>query len=583
MALNVVSVSSALAAEALRSGRWPRSLALVALMGAALAIAPCHIGGAEAASKLKLAAVSKEANEAEMGQYSPLVRMIQVHLAERGLYNGPVGGTMTPETEKAIKAYQEIVGLTPDGVPSETLLNKLNSTQGAAKELVNKLDAARKKQIIAARAALEKEFGPDWAHTRGTEHRAATVSVDSAACFAAPEPECLISLALSSAKRIQKDDLRDWALSHVVEAQVHASLRADALETARSITDPRSVIAAVGSIAVGLARSGQTGDAVEAAARVPDDTLRDKALRAVAEGQASVGEAAAAAETAGRIDAPAERLPALIASARAEIEAGQIERARALRDKAAADLKALKRGSLRDFATGLIAELDAELGNVAAAKALTEEIRDRSERSKALAEIATIEARAGKSAAAGETLISAQSGLACPIERADCQHAHARLAITEAELGRHEAAMAVVNELKPGYTRLFAHSGVAVATARAGLTDDATRIADRIPDIRARLDALIGIAEAVNNGGDTARALAIEAGAATLARTIENPVERAFSLIDLARLAARTGAGPLAADLLKEATAIARDVDDPFGQTRSFSRIAVALSSLGGG
>jgi len=143
--------------------------------------------------------------------------------------------------------------------------------------------------------------------------------------------------------------------------------------------------------------------------------------------------------------------------------------------------------------------------------------------------------------------------------------------------------MAVVNELKPGYTRLFAHSGVAVATARAGLTDDATRIADRIPDIRARLDALIGIAEAVNNGGDTARALAIEAGAATLARTIENPVERAFSLIDLARLAARTGAGPLAADLLKEATAIARDVDDPFGQTRSFSRIAVALSSLGGG
>ena len=559
-----------------------RSIALLAL-GTSLGAVPWCVADALAAADVQLAAVSKEPSDAEMGRYSPLVRMIQVHLAERGLYNGPVGGTMTPETEKAIKAYQEILGLPPDGVPSEALLNKLNSTQGAAKELVNKLDVARKKQITAARAALEKEFGADWARTRGTENRSTSGPVDAAACLAAPEPGCLISLALNSAERIQKDDLRDWALSHIVEAQVRAGLRADALETARSITDPRSVIAAVGSIAVGLARSGQTSDAVEAAERVPDKTLRDKALRAVAEGQASAGDAAAAAETAGRISAAAERLPALIAAARAEIEGGRSDHARALRAKAAADLKALKRGSLRDFATGLIAEVDAELGDIDGAKALTEEIRDRTERSLVLTEIATIQARAGGAAAAGETFASAQSSLDCPIERADCQHAHARLAIAEAELGHHQAAMAVVNELKPGYTRLFAHSGVAVATARAGLVDQAERIADGIPDLRARMDALIGIAEAVGSNGDAARAITIETGAAVVARTIENPVERAFSLIDLARLAARTGGGTLAADLLKEATAIAREVDDPFGQTRSFSRIAVALSSLGGG
>lgn len=563
---------------------WPLSHVALWFAVAAILAGPITFGSrpASAAGATELAALDQRDQDAEMGRYSPLVRMIQVHLAERGLYSGPVGGTMTPETEKAIKAYQEIVGLTPDGLPSEELLNKLNSTQGAAKELVSKLDAARKTQIAAARAALEQEFGADWARTRNAE-AAVSGPVDAEACLASPVPSCLISLALGSADRIQKSDLRDWALSHIVEAQVRSGFSADALETARSITDPRSVIAAVSSIAVGLAHSGQTVEAVKAAERVPDKTLRDKALRAVSEGQAGAGDASAASDTAARIRNPSERLPALIASARAEIEAGRLDRAAALRGKAAADLKQLKSGSLRDFATGLLAQLDTELGQIEAAKTLIGEIRNRTERSLALAEIASIEARNGRSTSADQLLSEAKSGLTCPIHRADCQHAHARLAIAEAELGNSQAAIAIVDELNPGFTRSFAHSGVAVATARAGLAEEAEDIAADIADMHSRLDALIGIAEAMNAAGDQSNALRVESAAAVFARTLENPVERAFSLIDLARLAARTGGTDLAAALLKEATAIARDVDDPFGQTRSFSRIAVALAALSGG
>jgi len=562
-------------------------------IGAALAVAisvvatgtvlswPSH---AFASEDRRVAALDRNDQEAEMGRYSPLVRMVQVQLAERGLYNGPVGGIMTAETAEAIKSYQRIVGLRPDGLPTEALLEKLNSTQGAAKELVNKLDAARKSQIEVARAALAKEFGADWASTRGGNGgRMSNAPINAETCLASPEPSCLIGLALSSAGRIQKDDLRDWALSHVVEAQVRAGYSADALDTARTITDPRSVIAAVGSIAVALARSGQTVEAVKAAEHVPDKILRDKALRAVAEGQASGGDPAAAADTAALIRAPAERLPALIAAGRAFAEGGDLKAGEALRIKAANDLDKLKPGTLRDFATGLIAGLDAELGQVANGKALAGEIRDRTERSLALAEIASIEARDGNAGAAGQTLAGAEQSLACPIQRPDCQHAHARLAIAEAELGRFQAAIAVVGQLKPGFTRSFAHSGVAVATARGGNPDEAVRIAGEIEDIRARLDALIGIAEVLIGKGDTVRALAVETDAATLARTLENPVERAFSLIDLARLVDRTGGSKLAGDLLREATGIARTVDDPFGQTRSFSRIAVALATLGGG
>jgi ATP/maltotriose-dependent transcriptional regulator MalT len=139
----------------------------------------------------------------------------------------------------------------------------------------------------------------------------------------------------------------------------------------------------------------------------------------------------------------------------------------------------------------------------------------------------------------------------------------------------------VVDALKPGFTRAFAHAGVAVATARAGTADAAEKIAGTIEDARARLDALIGIAEVLGAQGAQAEALAIGAAAAELARTLDNPVERAFSLIDLAQLAGRTGDAARAAALLKEATAIARGVDDPFGRTRSLSRIAVALATLG--
>jgi peptidoglycan hydrolase-like protein with peptidoglycan-binding domain len=570
----LVNFRSLLLAARARPRRWLLLLALA--LGAVLVADP-----AARAGELRLAALGEAPDEAEMGRYSQLVRMIQVHLAERGLYSGPVGGVMTEETAAAIKAYQKIVGLPIDGRPSEALLEKLNSTQSAAKELLGKLDAARKSQIGAAREALIKEFGPDWARAPGSTGANGAAPVSAEACLARPEPPCLIGLALASAGRIEKDDLRDWALSNVVEAQVRAGQRAAALETARTITDPRSVIAAVGAIAVALARSGQTAEAVQAAERVPDKTVRDKALRAVAEGEASGGDPKAAAATAERIKAPAERLPALIAAARAYVAAQDAAAAAAVRDKAAGDLSRLKAGSLRDFATGLLARLDAELGRIDDAKALALEIKDRTDRGLALAEIAIIEARAGRSAAANETLAKAENGLACPIHRPECQHAHARLATATAELGRHAEAMAVVDALKPGFTRAFAHAGVAVATARAGSADAAEKIAGMIEDARARLDALIGIAEVLGAQGAQAEALAIGAAAAELARTLDNPVERAFSLIDLAQLAGRTGDAARAAALLKEATAIARGVDDPFGRTRSLSRIAVALATLG--
>ena len=539
------------------------------------------VGATEGVQRLAALGAETEGDEAEMGRYSALVRMIQLRLAERGLYLGQVDGVMSPATQDAIRAYQRLVEIEPDGRPSTPLLARLNSTEGAAKELLDRLDAARKAQIEEARVALIREFGPEWATPKAVGGTAARAG-DAETCFTTPEPACLITLALASAQRIEKEDLRDWALSHVVEAQACAGLRADALETARSIADPRSVIAAVGAIAVALANSGQTEEATKAAERVPDRTLRDKALRAVAEGQVTGGNPVAAAATAKRISAAAERVPALVAAARGLAAAGKASAADGLRDEAVAALASLKTGSMRDFVSGELAVLEAELGRAGRGKTIAGEIDDKTKRTRALAEIAVVEIRSGARDDARATLKSAEATLTCAVDRPECQHAHARLAIAGAELGGYDAAMRVVQTLRAGYTQSFAHREVAIATARSGAADEAERIALSIPQPRVRLEALLGIAETRAEKGDASGAHETGARAMTLAHTLENPIERAFALIDLALIAARRGDNT-ANGTLKEATDIARALDDPFGRSRSLSRIATALAVLRGG
>jgi membrane-bound lytic murein transglycosylase B len=50
---------------------------------------------------------------------------LQERLQQRGLYIGEVDGHLGPATEKAIRDYQEQAGLTPDGQPSQQLLQAL--------------------------------------------------------------------------------------------------------------------------------------------------------------------------------------------------------------------------------------------------------------------------------------------------------------------------------------------------------------------------------------------------------------------------------------------------------------------------
>ncbi len=77
-------------------------------------------------------AAPAQANAAysDQGAYQQPVRDIQAILQRLGLYNGYVDGISGPQTQSAIKTYQQQRGLVVDGVPSSQLLSYM--TQNGA-------------------------------------------------------------------------------------------------------------------------------------------------------------------------------------------------------------------------------------------------------------------------------------------------------------------------------------------------------------------------------------------------------------------------------------------------------------------
>ena len=86
--------------------------------------------------------------------WSPLVQKIQQFLIEFDLLAGPANGRMTPETQQAIRAYQEQSDRPVTGGADEDLLRHME-TVGRAATLKKRLARARDQQVEKARNALE--------------------------------------------------------------------------------------------------------------------------------------------------------------------------------------------------------------------------------------------------------------------------------------------------------------------------------------------------------------------------------------------------------------------------------------------
>jgi tetratricopeptide (TPR) repeat protein len=556
-------------------GAVARSLAPTAAGAGHIPVLPVAFGESEIDAETKL------------GRYSLLVRQIQLRLAELGLYGGRIGGVMSAETAEAIRAYQRFADLPVDGKPTHELLDNLTSAAGKAQHLLLRLGRAQKEQIEQARAVLEEAFGEDWAvrarsAVTGAEPDLAALKARADTCYGAPEPACLIVEAEEAAQRVEKDSLRDWALSDIIRAQAQIGQSAEALRVAKAISDPRSVIAALSGIAVALARSGRIEEALEAAQQVPDAALRDKALRAVAEGQLAAGRPDFAEATTSLIEAPHERLPTLVSTAHSYLAFGYDDVARGLAMEAERLAGTIKAELFREWALSEMASLMAAVGESAKANTMIAQIGSAKNRVQALCDIVIAELRGGREARARKTLEVAEATMRAIARPAERQQARACLASSYASLADFEAALKQAEGIEFGYTRSFVISRIALAMARGRDFAEAEALSETISDEKLRISTFVSLSGIARKIGDPATATGLQRRAEDYARALKIPLDQAFVFADLA--AARAAEGDLAAAraTLDEAVAIAATIADPWARARALSKAATSLVAIDG-
>ena len=135
--------------EKVRNGGLKRKLlplaawSLTALMSAAIAVnalfgQPDNGRSAQAALESGTDAADMKVDSPDGGartiqlRHDPVVEAVQRELAAAGYYKGVVDGVIGRKTRQAITAYQQAVGLEPDGRPSAELADHIRFTREVA-------------------------------------------------------------------------------------------------------------------------------------------------------------------------------------------------------------------------------------------------------------------------------------------------------------------------------------------------------------------------------------------------------------------------------------------------------------------
>ena len=406
-------------------------------------------------------------------------------------------------------------------------------------------------------------------------------------CFAVPSPRCLIEEALESAKGIHRERFYDWVIGQILIVQVKAGMRTVALDTVARLEDPRLVMVALRNISSAEAEIGEVAAALAMAQRIPAPGLRAEALAAVAAAQAAAGDPELqskvaliltrsrdpvdghhAASTLSRLAVRlfAAGAPALaettLAAATARADALAPGRGRALaRIEVATALAAMDRPSdalatLPELATAAdrrpaeiaVAIAFARRGDYATAAAHAATVDEARYRVLVLADIASLQTRAGHAAAAHATMAEAV--------------ATAGEITAERDFGLSYAGNRI------------ARAWIDVGDAIAAL-DAAAQIEN--PGLRAHALALIAVAQARIGAPAAAQTerLAQDALAA-----IPNALDRAWTLSDIALDHHRNGADGAALAAFRRALDTAKAIEVAWARAQALGKIAATLIQL---
>ena len=534
-----------------------------------------------------------ETEPTRLGQSNNLVRRIQEGLADQGFYLGPIDGRYGPQTEAAIKAYQKSADLKVDGKASEQLARDLE-TGGQVSKLLGRLEDTRRKSTAAARDALmsnplTRNFieGVD-ARTQGAAH-------DSAACMEKPEPRCLLIEASTSARDIDKPEMRDWALGEILTAQARAGLAQDAAITTRRIHDPRLIMVALRDIAKARAEIGENDDAMAAVDIIPDPVQQVEAYVSIAEIQSKRNETFDAAETAKHLNPYLERVPSILTqiSFRTRIavilhKSGHEKLALDNLEAAEQRLNALDTEEDLNEGRRHIAAAYAENGMARQALDILKNVKNGSDDVPVLVAAATGQAQAG---AADAALVTAESIEAVRYRALVL----ARIASYQAGAGEPDQAQETLAKAKKAaakikfpFAKAYAFSRIALAFNDVGISmgrdstllNEALESAHLIRDDRLKAHIFWTIADERRRGGDLNGATQAQEEASKATDDIMSPFSRVWMLCDIAEERARRQEYDAAWSVFSLALEEAKTISNPWGRARALGKVAGTMTTL---
>ena len=220
------------------------------------------------------------------------------------------------------------------------------------------------------------------------------------ACPQAPNPACLLSLAVATAGKIEGDTTRDFAFAMIGYAQARVGFIEKAFAIIEKVDSAYRYWALIAIAEAHVENSDIRkaweilAIALESAGMIEIAIDRSRALAAVAGAQAKAEFIKEAYTTAEKIEDAGSRTQTLIAIAEAYVENGDVTKAREI---LAIALEATEESSNRYFGSWTladIAEAQAKTGNIEDAFATANSIRDAYSRVTAFARIAVAAADA---------------------------------------------------------------------------------------------------------------------------------------------------------------------------------------------
>jgi tetratricopeptide (TPR) repeat protein len=248
---------------------------------------------------------------------------------------------------------------------------------------------------------------------------------------------------------------------------------------------------------LGTIRQAKVGPGALAVAKSFSAPNRSLALRILAEAQADADDPAPALEAAKLIDDEGQRVKALLAVARAQTRAGQHGPAGASFGETVRIAQTAH--FTKDILTESIAIAEADADRIDEARALVEQIQDRTWRSGALTAIARALARAGKAAEAREAAEQARTSSPFP----DLTRSREAIIQGFVEGGHVAEAVETAKTMERQDDVLYT---VAVSLCDAGNAKAALQLAPAMAPGESHVSALLKIAHALRDAGADAEA-----------------------------------------------------------------------------